>query len=515
MSSDRRNAAQPRQDGDKTHVAAPLTLSVKNFGPISNGTITLRPLTVLIGPSNSGKSYIAKLAYRMNRSCQIMCRGFNVPYDPFLLRSGYAETAPNKYTKIMSKIQNHVRKGSHKRNLLFPTSLLSQFHRTITLVLPDILASELRKEFGGNVGTLTRFSTNGFSAKISGSLNMSISWSRSMAAACESKKKTTYCVVRDPLTRVVALKATSSGNSEIFPIQERSFVMIDPEVSVHLVAMNLARAIVGRTAQSFLESLETQFFFSLSSPTLQRLAKSTEGDHKSDGQPLSQNIDEPSLSGLPDDFVSTVVSIDPNVPGPLFDLAKKMENELLGGTISLSKLAGKGIPTISLKINKHTVTLKRMSSHASSLALLVVYLKFVIAPGQRIIIEEPESHMSPANQLIFAKYVTLLIRRGVRVTIITHSILLFERLSAHMVLGSLDKKKRKLVVPDTEAYLNLDEVSAHQFHVKSPGNCTISDIPSSRSGGIDQEQFGRLSFEMYDERSRIQEKLEELTDDPE
>lgn len=38
-------------------------IGVRDFGPIKEGSATLKPLTVLIGPNNTGKSYFALLAY--------------------------------------------------------------------------------------------------------------------------------------------------------------------------------------------------------------------------------------------------------------------------------------------------------------------------------------------------------------------------------------------------------------------------------------------------------------------
>ena len=42
-----------------TSDAKPLELKVTNFGPIAEAKIELRPMTVFVGPSNTGKSYIA------------------------------------------------------------------------------------------------------------------------------------------------------------------------------------------------------------------------------------------------------------------------------------------------------------------------------------------------------------------------------------------------------------------------------------------------------------------------
>ena len=40
-----------------------LTVSVKNLGPIAEGTVDLKPLTIFVGPSNTGKSYMATAIY--------------------------------------------------------------------------------------------------------------------------------------------------------------------------------------------------------------------------------------------------------------------------------------------------------------------------------------------------------------------------------------------------------------------------------------------------------------------
>ena len=47
-------------------------ISVKDFGPIASGTVDLRPLTVFVGPSNTGKTYFAILIYALHQ----MLNGF-------------------------------------------------------------------------------------------------------------------------------------------------------------------------------------------------------------------------------------------------------------------------------------------------------------------------------------------------------------------------------------------------------------------------------------------------------
>ena len=42
-------------------------LEVRDFGPIARASVEMRPLTVFIGPSNTGKSYLAMLLYVLHR----------------------------------------------------------------------------------------------------------------------------------------------------------------------------------------------------------------------------------------------------------------------------------------------------------------------------------------------------------------------------------------------------------------------------------------------------------------
>ena len=41
-------------------------IAVKNFGPIADATIDLQPLTVFVGPSNTGKTYFSTLIYALH-----------------------------------------------------------------------------------------------------------------------------------------------------------------------------------------------------------------------------------------------------------------------------------------------------------------------------------------------------------------------------------------------------------------------------------------------------------------
>ena len=45
-----------------------LKLTLENFGPLRKAEVDLKPMTIFIGPNNSGKSYVAMMFYSLFHS---------------------------------------------------------------------------------------------------------------------------------------------------------------------------------------------------------------------------------------------------------------------------------------------------------------------------------------------------------------------------------------------------------------------------------------------------------------
>lgn len=58
-------------------------VEVSDFGPIVRADVDLRPLTVFVGPSNTGKSYLAMLVYALHRFATGSRDGFGLPFEGF------------------------------------------------------------------------------------------------------------------------------------------------------------------------------------------------------------------------------------------------------------------------------------------------------------------------------------------------------------------------------------------------------------------------------------------------
>ena len=89
-----------------------LKLAVKNFGPIREGEVEFKPLTVFIGPNNSGKSYMATLLYSLARS---LTGGVRPPFLP----SSYSDKEDQALRGCFQSLE-------HVLNLMNETQIIPQ-----------------------------------------------------------------------------------------------------------------------------------------------------------------------------------------------------------------------------------------------------------------------------------------------------------------------------------------------------------------------------------------------------
>ena len=94
------------EPGNPTVTAHPdARISATNFGPIANGAVDLRPLTVFVGPSNTGKTYFAILVYALHR----LLEGFSrLPYHlpSSLWHEANADVGENELHDVLEKLKN-------------------------------------------------------------------------------------------------------------------------------------------------------------------------------------------------------------------------------------------------------------------------------------------------------------------------------------------------------------------------------------------------------------------------
>ena len=124
--------------------------------------------------------------------------------------------------------------------------------------------------------------------------------------------------------------------------------------------------------------------------------------------------------------------------GSFVSLGEELENDLHGGRLILSS-SKIGMTEIEYEYDGHKMPLHCASSSISESAPLTLFLRHIVRKGDLLIIEEPEAHLHPSNQLIIARYIARMIRTGLNVVITTHSITILEQLSNCLQASELDR----------------------------------------------------------------------------
>ena len=82
------------------------------------------------------------------------------------------------------------------------------------------------------------------------------------------------------------------------------------------------------------------------------------------------------------------------------------------------------------------------SSSARGLSDLYFYLRHVARKNQLVIIDEPESHLDTANQILLARLLARMIQSNLKVLITTHSDYIIKEINNLIMLNRLKKKRR-------------------------------------------------------------------------
>ncbi len=216
----------------------------------------------------------------------------------------------------------------------------------------------------------------------------------------------------------------------------------------------------------------------------------------------------PRLSGVVADFIANLLSMEKaGRESPLNDIAAFLENDVIGGKISLEadKLQ---YPEIFYDSHAGRFPVHRTSSMVSELAPLVLYLKHIIGPGDVLILEEPESHLHPATQRRLARCITMLVRAGVQVLITTHNENFLAQLSNFVKFSNLSKRQRAAKGYSGEEYLKPEEVGLYLFEMKpEQGGSVVTELPVTLEEGLPEEEFARVIEQLYDESVYLARRL--------
>ena len=152
--------------------------------------------------------------------------------------------------------------------------------------------------------------------------------------------------------------------------------------------------------------------------------------------------------------------------------------------------------------NRFDIPLHMASSSARGLSALFFYLTHSAKKGELLIIDEPESHISPQNQVAFARLLARLVNAGMRVFVTTHSDYIVREFNNLIMLGGDFSRKKSFLQKHKKDYsaddfLNPESVRGYVCEKGALTACDIDRFGISMSPFDDAiEKTSKISIEL-------------------
>ena len=507
-------------------------LEVKNFGPIVEARIDLRPLTVLVGPSNTGKSYLAILLYALHRFLSRV----SLSWDPFSPHGGvFRRGGERKLSRReVDALSQWAEEALGEMELPKSGIALDPVSDLIMSVFTESgeevgrgLSEEIGRCFGiGNeIGNLVR--------KESGD-DMRVIFRKPVPNDSES-------FVRSGLT--VSRRGASRFSTAI---PEEMSVRLGPENPMnHSFMRHMAMELLSSSGDNgrrreyeawrLIDALASSqlpgVFGPLHLPAFYLPADRTGVMHghnvvvsaliKSAAMAgVVTDIPTPTLSGVLADFLQQLISLGNESAtrrywrrgsrGYQNNLGERFEKKVLRGSVHTDKSEA-GYPSFTYQPQGWEAKLPLMnaSSMVSELAPVVLYLRHIVLPEDLLVVEEPESHLHPAMQVEFARQLAAVVNSGIRVVITTHSECLLGAL-ANLVKSSELYKGRKSKTGEDDAALRPDQVGVWLFQPKQrPRGSVVKEVHLDEESGLFPSGFSDVTVALYNEWAEVSNRVEE------
>ncbi len=171
----------------------------------------------------------------------------------------------------------------------------------------------------------------------------------------------------------------------------------------------------------------------------------------------------------------------------LFNIAKQ-KSELSTDAVSLVRKMVGGYYTAEQDVikfisndieeNRFEISLHLASSSARGILNLYFYIRHIAAPGQILMIDEPESHLSPGNQVLMARLLAFCVNKGIKVLITTHSDYIIKEINNLIMLHQDFGYKQKFLKKHKKEYTENDHLDPNSVkaYICEKGSLSPCDI---------------------------------------
>jgi hypothetical protein len=428
-----------------------MKITVQNLGTIKEGSISLdKSLTVLVGPNNSGKSYISYLIYGFR--ADVGKNGYI--HDFFKVNDDDIGKDKDGYSYINIKellIRNCKEVAAYLTKYINEnlTNYFSSNKISAKITLPkleDIMIEEIRSKYQEGTGIDAATEELGYRIKGEHFIYQKV------GQYSEAKEFFNGFM---PFFFGILMNEIWGNNIHFFPTERLALTMLsNDEVERKSRQQDeLRRLLLANKGTSEDEIIKT-------------FLKGKEGLKTNYPQAINDYI------YFINDLRDTVQQ-----KGEYADFAEEIEKMLMQGKISVSSF---GSINYTPEGQKEPIEIHISSSFVKSLSGLILYFRHLAKEGDTIIIDEPEVNLHPNNQRIIARVMAKAVNKGFKVILSTHSDYIIKELNNLVMLNKANENpeiKKALLADlakdgyDEDSYLKKEDLGVYFFD-----NHTIQEL---------------------------------------
>ncbi len=460
-----------------------MNIRFHNLGKIKETELDLKPMTVIIGPNNSNKTYVAYSVYGLWQTfmeTDLTASEFPLQLAPDGSMSIKLEALQKAFE---TEISDNVTNFSSELESFYQDSSGSLFSHTRY----EIMMSQ--QEFRALLEPLS-----GTSLTVYGKGDMQVSLEESSlvlslpgkTAQSVSNSQNFYShdtwLFEATIALNISLRRHLFGRPYLLPAERNAFVIT-------------YKVLANRRLKLMLDAQR-------------RLFSSRETSKRQ--LDLLREVGEVRYPQPIEDFLELLFEIEteanPSSQTGMGELAADIEQNIQNGNKLNFRQTALGGQEIMVDVgNGLNIDLYNASSSIKQLAPLLLYLRYRAAKGDLLIIDEPEMNLHPESQAKLLEVLAMLVNQGVYVLLTTHSPYIMSHLNnlaqTEEVSAAAKKRQAKsLYLGDSAALLDIDQISAYemadnQLHsLKDPDYGIRWDTLSDVSGEL-QQKF----FQIYEE----------------
>jgi predicted ATPase len=479
-----------------------LRIKVKDFGVIKEGEIKLKPLTIFFGKNNTGKTYVGYLIWGI----------FDTHICPHFLKFKIININRDIISKLKSIITNYttekIQFGDVKLHLKRP-----YIKRIFNYENIDFKELEISTNEKLEYEVIARFFKNSVNEELADEILSNFLNEEKM----KNKKINKLCI----------------GIFENFP-WAAFFRSVEKDIAVGIedkiikkdkgleriikdVILSVYEIILKTTIKDVIYLPASKSGLILSSGLFIDKLFDSSAIFKIYGESKASEEERLSFPEPLKDFMRIYLKPDlynPDINQEYQDIALLFENHIIKGKLVYDKDMNK-----LMYITKEGITIPfhcASSSVVETIPLLKL-LKYskLIKKGTLLIIEEPEAHLHPDAQRIFARAIVKLINKGVYVLLITHSPYILQQINNCIKLHYLEKtgknEKLKTFLKEhkygEDEILNPEKVAPYLFVDEGEG-VKIKELEIVEGEGISYEAFYHTLLELHNETEELRDLIE-------